>query len=458
MEYKVEYNMLLQIKVALAFLLISVTLSAQNSGQVLDGESKAALSGVNIYLNNKKVISRSNDKGEFNLKRLYKTDVKDTLYFSHIGYCTKKIPIQSAKAPNCIVYLFKDTLSLKGITIISNKRPLEDFLNYTKLAPLKVAVSSFGSTLVGNKIYVFGGNKSDFIGIANEERILKNVTKINFHIDWLSYSDKLQIYDIPTDKWEVSDITLRKRAFENVNYYNNRVYILGGKNLSTSKRVEYLDNTIELYDMKRNKIYLDKTNPHQGVNFASFTYDNCLLVMGGSIKENSDFKVYSKKVHLLNFKKGLWYELPDMPKAKEAKGIIINNTIYLIGGFNTVALNNIESYNIKTGKWKTIGELPYEVSRPAITCNDNVIYIYEGNTIQTFNIMTNEIKAYPIDLFLNYCELVCCDNMLYILGGIKNDSGDYSASRNLYRIDINDFKKTEVLSDVTIPGEEATGE
>jgi hypothetical protein len=446
MVQRTEKNRFLQVKIALAFLFINVTLFAQNKGLVLDKESDAPLSGVNVSLNNKKVLSKTNDNGEFYLKRLYKFNPKDTLWFSYIGYSTKKIAATDIKGANNTIYLFKDTLSLKEITVTSNKRPLDESLNYTKLASLKVGVSSFGLALVGNKIYVFGGNESAIKSIASEEETIKSVTKLNYHIDWRSFSNKLQIYDIPTDSWQISNVALRKRAFENVIYYKDRLYIFGGKNLSTSKRVEYLDNTIELYDMKQNKCFLDKTNPHPGVNCASFIYDSNLIVMGGSIKENEIHKIYSKKAHLQNLKTGLWYELPDMPTAKETKGIIIDNTVYLIGGFNDVALSNIECYNIKSGKWETIGNLPHEVKRPAIAYNDDIIYIYEYDKIQTVNIKTNEIKAYPIDLTVTDCELVYYDKMLYIIGGLEPNSGYSSASKNLYRININDFKKTETIN------------
>ena len=43
-------------------------LSAQNKGVVMDGISKNLLAGVNIYLNNKKVISKTNERGEFIIK------------------------------------------------------------------------------------------------------------------------------------------------------------------------------------------------------------------------------------------------------------------------------------------------------------------------------------------------------------------------------------------------------
>ncbi len=449
MTQRKKQTILLKIKVAIALLFSAAFLHAQNTGKVLDKETNTPISGVNIYMNNKLII-RSNNKGEFDLRKLYAVDIRDTLSFSYVGYCTKKIPAASIKNTNSTVYLFKDTLSLKEITITSNKKPLEKLLFYTELAPLKIGVSSFGSVIADNKIYVFGGSESTMASIKDEEKSLKSVTKLSYSLNWLSYSNKLQIYNITNDVWQIGNANMRKRAFENANFYNNRIYILGGKNLSSNKMIEYLDNTIELYDMKSNKVYLDTTNPHQGANFASFIYNNSLIVMGGSVKETDESKIYTKKAHMQDLKTGLWYELPNMPTSKETKGVLIDNCIYLIGGFNGGYLDNIERYNIKTGKWTVLGKLPYQIERPAIACKDSIIYIYDGGKVQTLDLKTNEIKVYSIDLSLKNSELLCKDNMLYIIEGIENTPGVSVVSKSLYRIDINDFDKTQTIGEPVI--------
>ncbi len=56
--------------------------------------------------------------------------------------------------------------------------------------------------------------------------------------------------------------------------------------LKVEKR-EYLDDKIEIVDLKTNSIKVDATNPHQAVDFASLVYKNNLIVMGGSIKQNN---------------------------------------------------------------------------------------------------------------------------------------------------------------------------
>ena len=57
--------------------------------------------------------------------------------------------------------------------------------------------------------------------------------------------------------------------------------------------------------------------------------------MGGSIKmsENGS-KILHYKVHSYDMNSGYWYELSNMPTAKEVNGILIKDKIYLIGGFN----------------------------------------------------------------------------------------------------------------------------
>ena len=47
-----------------------------------------------------------------------------------------------------------------------------------------------------------------------------------------------------------------------------------------------------------------------------------------------------------------WYELANMPIAKELNGVLINDKIYVFGGNNGKALSNIETYHLISGKWK----------------------------------------------------------------------------------------------------------
>lgn len=438
-----NYSVLL-INLILVFIFSSNILYAQNTrGIVLEEKSKKPLVNVSVFIDKTGIGTTTNEKGEFHLKYFSEINENDTLIFSSIGYFTRKISFSGLKGSKYVVLLAESVELLDGVTVTSLPH-LNLQIKYSKLSSLKGGLYSFGSVLVENKIWVMGGDESYLPVLQRKPSFV-----------WESYNDKLYIYDILTDKWATSDLQFSKRAYHSVNYYNGRIYALGGKTLSKNRKYEYLDDKIEVFDLNKNTILVDKTNPHQAVNFASFVYNDNLIVMGGStrIKINEE-KDCSKKAHILNLKSGLWYELNDMPEAKETKGVIINNIIYLIGGFNLKPLDNIEMYNITTGEWKVAGQMFYGVERPAIVYNDSIIYIFEDGRMQTYNLVTKQLNLYSINLPLKSCEMFFTKNKLYLLGGwIKDETSadEYSIvpSSGLYSIDLSEFNKSVVYDSKT---------
>ena len=448
MNFIKRYRISITLKLIIIFIVQVFYLTAQNKGIVLDGKSNKPLSGVNIYTFNRKEVTVTNGKGEYHLHNISKMNMTDTIFFSYVGYVSGKIPLRELKEMNFVVTLTEDDKILKEVTVVTNKLPLQPELRYKKLASLKEGLYSFGSTLIGDKICIIGGDAS-----FGEDQTLKALdlygddflSHLKSSFNWQEFSGNLQIYDIPTNSWTNSKLKFRKRAYHTVQYYNGKIYVLGGKMLSGDGKTEYLDDKIEVYDIKKNTILVDHTNPHKAINFATFVYNDNLIVMGGStrLKINGE-KEYSNKVHLLNLKTGYWYELDNMPEAKESKGVLIGNTVYLIGGFNAKALNEMETYNITTGNWNEEGKLTFEVERPGIAYNGNVIYVFDDGKIQTYNILTKELNVYLIDLALKSSELFYKDNSLYIVGGTEYDDYSFSPSADLYRVDLSEFKRTEI--------------
>jgi hypothetical protein len=420
--------------------------TAQNTrGIVIDKISKKPVAGVSVYINETGIGTTTNEKGEFNFKYFTQINENDTLTFSSIGYVTRKVALPEIKKSSYVVLLSENSHLLEGVTITSEK-PLNLQIAYTKLSALRNGLFSYGSVLAEDKIWVIGGDESneDGRGYKSIDFVGNNV-KMNSHFSWQNYSDKLHVYDIQTDTWITSSLKFSKRAYHSINYYNNKIYVLGGKTLSTNRKLEFLDDKIEVFDIKGNTILVDKANPHQAVNFASLVYNGNLIVLGGStrIKINEE-KECSAKVHLLNIKTGLWYELNDMPYARETKGVIVDDIIYLIGGFNLKPLDNIETYNIITGEWNIVGHLFYEVERPAVVYHNNIIYIFEDGRIQTYNTDSKQLNMYSIELPLKFCDMFYSNDKLYLFGGwmkydVANDESFIIPSPDLYSIDLHEF-------------------
>ncbi len=418
------------------FIYPNSTLSAQNvRGTVLEANSNKPLSDVNVYVKETGIGTTTDEKGEFHLRYFTKIKETDTLSFSCIGYESKAVAFSELKSNNFIVLLSESVHLLGGVTITADKK-LNLQIACTRLATMKNGLFSFGSVLSGDKIFVIGGDEST-----------KPINQMAPAFRWENYSSHLYVYDIQTNKWATSSLKFSKRAYHNIHFYNDKLYVLGGKTLSPNRKFEYLEDKIEVYDINHNTIFVDNTNPHQTVNFASFVYNDNLIVMGGSTRINTnEEKESTAKVHLLNLKTGYWFELGDMPVAMETKGVIIDSIIYLIGGFDFKPLDGIETYNITTGKWDQVGRLFYGVERPALAFNENNIYIFEDGRIQTYNIVTRELNLYSIDLPLKSCELFCSHNMLYILGGYIDNEISITPSADLYRIDLDEFNKAVVYN------------
>ena len=438
-------------KILLILFLTPLFSFAQNiKGVVVDQKNNLPIEDVNITIKRFNASILTDEKGKFKLSISTEFHVTDSINFSHIGYTEKTINLSELQKNEFIIYLDEKIESLESITI-SEKKPLKSKITFTKLAPSKYALSSFGSILKDNKIYVIGGDassKTDAWKKVQYEKVDPTMDdylrELSFQFSGQSYKGNLLTYDIKTDLWEISKMKFRKRAYHNLNEHNDKIYVLGGKRVSANGVFEYLDDKIEVFDIKSQTVTTDNTNPHQAIEFASFTHNGAIISMGGSLKmKENGSKEYTNKVHSYDINSGYWYELADMPTAKETNGVLIQDKIYLIGGYNTKPLSTIESFDILTEKWKTEGELFYGINNPAIAQNEGIVYFFENEKIFTYNTNTKQLKEFLISLPMKASKLYFSDNKLYLLGGyIENYYSKYPSS-NLFSIDINEFENTK---------------
>lgn len=413
--------------IILLLVLIIPRVYAQDRVQVLDSIYLKPLSNVSITVHN--IGTTTDNDGFFSLKVFSSLSESDSIAISCIGYNTIDIDLSTLNKSK-IVYLTPKEERLKDVTILGKKVSLKSYVNFKELASMPHGVFSFGAVVANGNIYVIGGDRS----IKDE---------CHDYYLWENNSDRIQIYDIENNKWSLSKLKLSSRAYHNAHYYNNRIFIIGGKRLARNPKLEYLNDIVEVYDLKKDTIISSKTNPHQAVNFASSTYKDNIIVMGGSTKQNRHKKNYSSKIYSFNLKSGFWYDLGNMPFTKETKGIAIDSIFYLVGGFQNKPIKYINSYNISTGEHKVEFRMPGSLERPALACHNNVIYIFESGLIFTFNVLTKEMYAYQTQLGLKYSELVYDNGLLYIIGGLEYDESRIIPSDKIYSVDISEFDKID---------------
>jgi len=427
----------------LIFLFISVNINAQTvKGIVIDEVSNEPVIDAYVFLKNTNTGTHTNKNGRFNLKLPRNGQRADTLTISHINYLTKEIinPIFTGRDS---VFLQLKSNVLSEIELKNNKK-LKRKLSYERLAPIPVGIYSFASFIKNGKIYVFGGNTSrlvdTFLKTINDYPYLSFYDlqiKALENQSLVSYSDKLMVYDIKSDSWKTEETKLIKRANHAVNLIGDKAYILGGRRLSDNRIFEMLANKIEVYDLNNKTLEIDKTNPHQSINFASFSYKNDIIIIGGAVKKNKrDKKTFTDKVHVYDTEKGLWYDLASMPSPKETSGVLINDKIYLFGGYNNERLDHLESYDLKNGKWKIEGKLFDKIGVTAITSHGDQVYFYSNGKLNIYNISTRVLKQYLIDLFVESSRMEYFENKLYLLGGFNATKYEIYPSSKVYSIDL----------------------
>lgn len=379
------------------------------------------------------------------------------LEITHIKY--NSIDIRLEKKRDITVYLNEKYSKLEEV-VITAKRNLKTHIHFTKLQQLPKSIHSFGSVLLDDKLYTFGGDGSDIIysnrkGFSemlhsNEGGIIKFLAK-NKPSNFYKYRSNVFLFDFKNNTWEESSFNPKARAYHKAVTHKNNVYLLGGKRLTRTKMKEILMPQIEVLNMQNESILIDEMNPHQGVNFESIVFEDKLLVIGGSLKlEGSGLKKYSNKIHFYDLKTGYWYLLTTMSKGKETSGVVIDNKLYLFGGSRNRKLTEIECFNLVTSKWEKEGDLFTAMEKPAITKNKKTIYLFEKDRIVTYHTVTKELKEYRIDLPLFFSELQFRNDKLYIIGGTKIKDYENRPQRSFVEISLDEFENTKTKKNKTL--------
>lgn len=135
-----------------------------------------------------------------------------------------------------------------------------------------------------------------------------------------------------------------------------------------------------------------------------------------------------------------------MPKAKEATSVLVENKVYVIGGFRGRKLKSIDYLDLKSGKWNTENELPVRMESPALASLEKKIYIYENGKFLVYNTLNGLIKMYSINIDTSKSKMFISNGFIYIVGGGKNESNNINQKNTLIRFNLNQLKKNEVYS------------
>lgn len=417
----------------LCLLSVSLSLSAQETFDkliVIDRLTEEPVPNVTVYSNGK-VVGFTDMQGVFPIQQVY--NQKDMFSFTCIGYEKTEADVKTLRKERFRVFLEQDNTKIDEVTVVANRENLNPYINYQVLAPLKEEMHSYGSVLYGDTIYVQGGVKQD--SMSKQELLFTSLYK----------------YSIIDNRWVKDKNKFARRGNHAMHAYDDKLYILGGQTYFKNIYRTYLENTIEVYDIKTGSTLRYKGNPHTAINFASMQKDDYLILAGGAkrIKVVDNFVAYTKHyfnhdIHLFEIPTKQWYKLGELQEGREMNGIIVNEVIYLMGGFSSLGASDvIESLNPSTGETTTEARLIYRDTYPGMVSDGSLIYIFSKNIIYVFDTVTKKIQAYLIDLHAGKSTLYIDRNQLFILASEETECG-------LYSISMDEFSKTKDIYDLWI--------
>ncbi|XP_025404727.1 kelch-like protein 10 [Sipha flava] len=193
---------------------------------------------------------------------------------------------------------------------------------------------------------------------------------------------------------------------------------------------------IETYDTKSDRwTRIHNEDPHGPRAYhGTIVMNNEIYIIGGF-----DGLEYFNSCRKFNTDTKLWDEVAPMnSKRCYVSVVLLNNTIYAMGGFDGHhRLGSAEKYNFERNQWTLIAPMTTQRSDACAAVLNNKIYITGGfngqecmSTVETYNVDTNEWTLLPpMQTRRSGVSCIAYHNSLYVIGGFNGLSRMTSGER-----------------------------
>ncbi|WP_131430852.1 Kelch repeat-containing protein [Chryseobacterium formosense] len=282
-------------------------------------------------------------------------------------------------------------------------------LNFKHLSDMSMRRGAVTSAIAGDNIYVSNGYK-DSDG---------NATII-------------EKYSIKDNRWSVINSSLVPKRFANSETYNNKIYIFNG----------WGNSHLEIVDLETHKVTKGAVNRAYTGNAGSAIHNGKIYVFGGSGLNNAATTVFSDRFQYYDIASDTWNPLPNMPTARETRGKIVNDKLYVIGGFNGTSSRLVNVFDLNKNEWTEQYTMPAAISGHSLAVSGNKIFIAGGynnqNFLAYFDTETNTLHRLSSNMIpRRHAAAEIYNNKLYIMGG-STASSTKSAIKSIQVADISE--------------------
>ena len=243
-------------------------------------------------------------------------------------------------------------------------------VKWEEAAPLPVGRASFISVLLHGSVYV---------GAGFEGRSINNHQPCY----------RLDVYNLSTNQWSLSPITTLYAAY-GMTVLDNKLVTVGGW-VSDNKAT----NKVLVLDAGRWKDYSEMPTARSCATAVG--HYSMLIVIGGNAVVKDKWTIVST-VELLNTTNGCWYTCDDLPTPHiQLKPAVMNNTLFLLGGFATDGTPSSQVFSLKTFstqqfKWQSLTDTLWHGSHPVGLYNKFLLAV-GGRHPSDATIQSSEVHA-----------------------------------------------------------------
>ena len=245
-------------------------------------------------------------------------------------------------------------------------------------------------------------------------------------VNYYEYTKAVEKYDPALNDWiNAPDLNYTRGNFVAITA-NNKIYVIGG--MTSSNQGTYFLNSVEEFNPISNNWTIKANMPTERSRMAAIVINNTIYVVGGIGKPNGTYIESLSIVEKYNINTNTWTVMPSLPVTRAYMSYQEhNNKLYLIGGADAAA-NNIDYkvyefdpiYNTFTQK--------QSIPTPRIYCgsgiiNNNIFVIggadpYYSNINETYDVLQNSWQSrVPMPISSAKMSSVSINGKIYIIGG-----------------------------------------
>lgn len=267
-----------------------------------------------------------------------------------------------------------------------------------------------------------------------------NIYVSNGYKDTDGNANFIEKYSIKDNRWSTINSALVPKRFANSETYDNKIYIFNG----------WGNSHLEIVDLTTHQKTEGAVNRAYTGNAGSAIHNGKIYTFGGSGLNNAATTVFSNRFQYYDIASDTWHPLPDMPTAREAKGKIVNDKLYVIGGFNGTSSRLVNVFDLNKNQWTEQYTMPAAISGHSLAVSGSKIFIAGGYNNQTFlayfDTETNKLHKLSSNMIpRRHAAAEVYNDKLYIMGG----STTYSTKSAIKSIQVADISEKALSSKET---------